>query len=79
MFVEVVEVFGDVWLSVGKFRECFIEHLCVQVYCRGGSVLKEVVGMQFLSMGCGTDCGVCGWKGVGMVATYSVNALCCDV
>ena len=27
-------------------------------------VLKEVLGVQ-LSMGCGMDCGGCGWKDVG--------------
>ena len=31
-------------------------------------VLKELLGVQ-LNTGCGMDCGGCGWKDVGMVAT----------
>ena len=30
-------------------------------------VLRDVLGVQF--KGHGTDCGGCGWKDVGMVAT----------
>ena len=29
MFVEIVEVFGDAWLSVGSFVSV-VRHLCVQ-------------------------------------------------
>ena len=29
MFVEIVEVFGDAWLSVRKFCECVVRHLSV--------------------------------------------------
>ncbi len=31
--------------------------------------LKELLGVHSVSMGRGTDCGGCGWKDVGMVAT----------
>ena len=52
--------------------------MCVEgnIGCTGeyGGVVWTVVGVWYM------DCGGCGWKDVGMVATsYAANALRCDV